>query len=118
MLSDTAASLLLSGMEANPDHLMDLANARMPVGQHAGELLLDLSEEYIFWFANGALSRGGDMIAVQQTGYYLAVIHELRLKGMDMLLRPLVDRAETANEHTEDFSGDDELDWLIQMLTE
>lgn len=118
MLSDTAASLLLSGMEADPDHLMDLANARMPVGEHAGELLLDLPEEYIFWFANGALSRGGDMGSVQQTGYYLAVIHELRLKGMDMLLRPLVDRTEASAEHVEDLSGDDELDWLMQMLTD
>ncbi len=118
MLSDTVASLLLPGMETHPEELLDLANARMPVGHYAGELLLDLPEEYIFWFANGALSRGGDLHALQQTGHYLALIHELRLKGMDNLLRPLINRTEATAEIPEELSGDDELDWLMEMLTD
>ena len=71
----------------DPQQLRRLAAARMPYGQHAGRLLLDLPEPYVVWLVGQQLPDG-------LLGQQLLEIYEIKVNGLEGLLRPLIPRGE------------------------
>ena len=109
---------MLPGTDRDPEKLLRLANARMPSGRYAGELLLDLPEEYVLWFANRVL-QGAAAAEDARTGVQLAAIHEIRFNGLEGLLRPLIEGAsDDEGEQRSLGVPTDELDWLLDMISE
>ena len=72
--------------QADPsaDHaaLLALANAKMPYGRYAGSYLVDLPEPYVVWYKQKGFPKG-------DLGQMLAAIYEIKLNGLEYLLRPL-----------------------------
>ena len=69
-------------LEAQREHLVALANTRMPFGKYSGRLLLDLPEPYLAWFARQGFPRG-------QLGRLLETALEVKTNGLESLVRPL-----------------------------
>ncbi|HNY16319.1 MAG TPA: DUF3820 family protein [Treponemataceae bacterium] len=65
------------------EELAELANARMPFGKYSGSLLLDLPETYVLWFKGKGYPSG-------KLGDQLRAIEEIKVNGLEFLLRPLV----------------------------
>ena len=68
----------------HPDaqQLKALAAARMPYGKHTGSLLVDLPEPYVVWLVGNRLPDG-------LLGRQLREIYEIKVNGLESLLRPL-----------------------------
>ena len=56
----------------------------MPFGKFKGTRLIDLPEPYVVWFKNEGYPAG-------LLGRRLALIYEIKLNGLEKLLRPLLD---------------------------
>ena len=63
--------------------LYRLAVARMPYGKYAGRLLVDLPEPYVVWLVGNRLPGG-------LLGQQLLEIYEIKVNGLEELLRPLI----------------------------
>lgn len=65
------------------DHteLLELSQATMPFGKHAGRLLVDLPEPYVVWFAQQGFPAG-------KLGRQLAVVYEIKVNGLEYLFEP------------------------------
>ena len=70
------------------ENLEELVRARMPYGRFAGELLIDLPEPYVVWFKQQGFPAG-------KLGRQLAMLYEIKLYGLEDLLRPLTHRSDT-----------------------
>lgn len=72
------------GVQITPDgdHLIKLANMRMPFGKYKGTVLIDLPEPYVVWFAQRGFPRG-------EIGHLLQSLYEIKLNGLETLVRPL-----------------------------
>lgn len=68
--------------------LLQLARTGMPFGKYQGWLLIDLPEPYLLWFADNGFPEG-------QLGRLLALALEIKINGLEYLLKPLKARAET-----------------------
>lgn len=62
--------------------LLKLAKYRMPFGKYAQRLLIDLPEPYVIWFANKGFPKG-------ELGHMLAIVHEIKINGLEYLFAPL-----------------------------
>jgi len=62
--------------------LLKLANYRMPFGKYEGQLLIDLPEPYVVWFAGKGFPNG-------ELGNMLATVYEIKLNGLEYLFDPL-----------------------------
>jgi uncharacterized protein (DUF3820 family) len=71
-----------TGTSGEPDELMALATARMPFGRYRGQLLIDLPEPYVVWFANNGFPEG-------KLGRMLRAVHEIKVNGLEYLFAPL-----------------------------
>ena len=78
--SDVPATL------ADADHheLRAIVNQEMPFGRFKGRKLIDLPEPYVVWFKNEGFPRG-------KLGERLAVMYEIKVNGLETMLRPLVE---------------------------
>ena len=72
-------------LSPDPQQLRRLAAARMPYGKHAGRLLVDLPEPYVVWLVGNQLPSG-------LLGQQLLEIYEIKVNGLEGLLRPLIPR--------------------------
>ena len=63
--------------------LIELANAKMPFGKHKNQLLFTIPERYLIWLRSQEMVQG--LLAEQ-----LEQIAEIKLNGLESLLRPLV----------------------------
>jgi len=63
-------------------HLVDIANTAMPFGKYQGRKLMDVPEEYLLWFRQKGFPPG-------KLGDLLALTLEIKIEGLDSLLRPL-----------------------------
>ena len=61
--------------------LLKLANYRMPFGKYKGQLLIDLPEPYVVWFAKQGFPRG-------ELGVMLGILYEIKLNGLEYLFKP------------------------------
>ena len=69
--------------EKNNQHYLEkLANTKMPFGKYKDRYLIDLPEHYIVWYYNKGFPKGklGDM---------LQLVYELKLNGLEYLVRKL-----------------------------
>lgn len=63
-------------------HLIKLARWTMPFGKYAGRALIDLPEEYLFWFRKHGFPKG-------ELGELMMLCLELKIEGLDGLIKPL-----------------------------
>lgn len=67
----------------DPQLLVQLANMRMPFGKYKGRLLIELPDAYLAWFKRQGFPPG-------RLGVLLETALEVRLNGLEELVRPLV----------------------------
>ncbi|MBT8263132.1 MAG: DUF3820 family protein [Bacteroidia bacterium] len=67
----------------DPNHLIILANYRMPYGKYKGKYLIDLPEAYYVWFKQKGFPEG-------KLGHLMMEMHELKVNGLDGMLRKLI----------------------------
>jgi uncharacterized protein len=68
--------------ELNKEVLLELTHRRMPFGKYQDRLLCDLPEPYLVWFNQKGFPPG-------DLGRLLAAIYEIKLNGLEYLLKPL-----------------------------
>lgn len=64
------------------NELIKLANTPMPFGKYKGVMLIDLPETYVVWFHSQGFPEG-------QLGQLLGLLYEIKLNGLEDLIRPL-----------------------------
>lgn len=62
--------------------LQQLVSMKMPFGKFKGRLLCDLPEPYLVWFKQQGFPEG-------KLGVLLESIYEIKLNGLEGLLKPL-----------------------------
>ena len=75
------------------EDLHKLADWRMPFGIYAGRVLIDLPEEYLFWFTRHGFPEG-------KLGQLLQLCLELKVEGLDTLIKPLKAQADSTCDET------------------
>lgn len=65
------------------EHLVKLANMKMPFGKYSGRVLIDLPEEYLLWFANKKQFPSGEL------GDLMQLCLALKIEGLDSVVKPL-----------------------------
>ncbi|MCG9965257.1 MAG: DUF3820 family protein [Shewanella sp.] len=63
--------------------LIDAVNQVMPFGKYAGRRLLELPEPYLVWFHQQGFPKS-------KLGEQLALIYEVKLNGLEAMLKPLL----------------------------
>ena len=66
----------------NPQILKDLVSMRMPFGKYKDRILCDIPEHYLVWFYQKGFPQG-------KLGMLLATLYEIKLNGLEDLLKPL-----------------------------
>lgn len=68
----------------SPDNtiLITLVTMQMPFGKYKGRLLCDLPEHYLVWYHQKGFPEG-------KLGMLLHTIYEIKLNGLEELLKPL-----------------------------
>jgi uncharacterized protein (DUF3820 family) len=66
----------------NPQDLLELARTRMPYGKYKNRFLNDLPEPYLVWFHQKGFPPG-------KLGTQLAAMYEIKMNGLEYLLKPL-----------------------------
>lgn len=69
----------------NPEILNDLVTQKMPFGKYKGRLYCDLPEYYLVWMHRNGFPAG-------KSGMLMATMYEIKLNGLEYLLRPLRNR--------------------------
>jgi uncharacterized protein (DUF3820 family) len=67
---------------ANGALLLQLVQMKMPFGKYKGTLLCSLPISYLEWFQRKGFPKG-------KLGILLATMYEIKLNGLEDLLRPL-----------------------------
>jgi len=67
----------------NQKALVTAINQVMPFGKYAGRKLLQLPEPYLVWFHGKGFPEG-------KLGEQLALMYEVKLNGLEEMLRPLL----------------------------
>ena len=63
--------------------LLEMVSLRMPFGRFEGRFLDELPVSYLEWFAQRGFPQG-------KLGEFLATMYEIRINGLDFLIKPLV----------------------------
>lgn len=72
--------------QPNPQQeLVDAINQIMPFGKYQGRRLLELPEPYLVWFNKEGFPNN-------KLGRQLALIYEVKLNGLEGMLKPLLKR--------------------------
>jgi uncharacterized protein (DUF3820 family) len=69
-------------METNPNLLLELVKMEMPFGKYKGVILCNLPVSYLEWFQRKGFPEG-------KLGALLATMYEIKLNGLEDLLKPL-----------------------------
>ena len=72
-------------IEPDKKFLIKLAHTKMPYGKYEGRFLIDLPEYYVVWYHNKGFPKG-------QLGLMLASVDELKLNGLENLIRNIKQR--------------------------
>ena len=70
-------------MIENQQELIEAVNQIMPFGKYAGRKLLQLPEPYLVWFHSKGFPEG-------KLGEQLALMYEIKLNGLEGMLKPLL----------------------------
>ena len=63
-------------------HLIQIANKKMPFGKYAGRILLDIPEEYLLWMAKKGFQDN-------ELGRLLSLTLAIKVEGSEFVLQPL-----------------------------
>lgn len=63
-------------------YLEELVKAKMPFGKYKDRLICDLPEYYLVWYHAKGFPKG-------KVGEQLATMYEIKLNGLEYLLKPL-----------------------------
>lgn len=66
--------------------LVKLAHTKMPYGKYQGRYMIDLPEHYVVWYKTKGFPKG-------QIGEMLATVYELKVNGLENLVRQIKDRS-------------------------
>jgi len=66
----------------DPQMLVELVRMRMPFGKYNNRILCDLPEPYLEWLHRKGFPPG-------QLGMLLSVLREIKLNGLEYLLKPI-----------------------------
>lgn len=66
----------------DPNILLKLVKMPMPFGKYKGTILCDLPVSYLEWFKSKGFPEG-------QMGMLLQTIYEIKINGLEYLLKPL-----------------------------
>lgn len=66
----------------DPSVLSDLVTEEMPFGKYKGVILCNLPEHYVVWFHQTGFPEG-------RLGMLLSTLYEIKLYGLEYLLKPL-----------------------------
>ncbi|UEG50795.1 DUF3820 family protein [Ferruginibacter lapsinanis] len=69
-------------LQPNGELLLQLVSMKMPFGKYKDRLLCDLPVSYLEWFQRNGFPTG-------KLGMLLQTIYEIKLNGLEDLLRPL-----------------------------
>ncbi|MFN3404820.1 MAG: DUF3820 family protein [Cytophagaceae bacterium] len=69
----------------DPQILIELVTMKMPFGKYKGTLLCNLPVSYLEWFKREGFPQG-------KLGMLLATIYEIKINGLEDLLKPLKKR--------------------------
>lgn len=69
-------------MQSDAQDLLDLVTMTMPYGKYKGRILADLPEPYLVWYHSKGFPTG-------KLGDRLALLYEIKLNGLEYLLKPL-----------------------------
>ncbi|MXV16115.1 DUF3820 family protein [Hufsiella ginkgonis] len=69
----------------NPEILKSLVTMPMPYGKYKGTIICNLPEHYLSWYQLKGFPAG-------KMGELLSTMYEIRLNGLEYLLKPLKDR--------------------------
>ena len=72
-------------MDAQQQLLIKLAHTKMPFGKYEGRYLIELPEYYIVWYNTKGFPKG-------QLGDQLKLVYELKLNGLENLIRNIKQR--------------------------
>ena len=67
---------------SNGDELIKIIQMRMPYGKYKGWYILDLPERYVVWYHQKGFPAG-------KLGEMLGVVYEIKLNGLEDMIRPL-----------------------------
>lgn len=67
----------------NKQHLIELANYKMPFGKFKDEYLLYIPEAYYIWYQTKGFPTG-------KLGRMMQEMHEIKINGLEYLLKPLI----------------------------
>ncbi|PID60249.1 MAG: hypothetical protein CSB44_10980 [Gammaproteobacteria bacterium] len=70
--------------DSRSQELIAAASMEMPFGRFKGTRLIDLPEPYVVWFRREGFPAG-------RLGERLALIHEIKVNGLEKLVRPLLE---------------------------
>ena len=68
--------------QTNQELMLKLSQAKMPFGKYAGTRLIHLPEPYVVWFSRNGFPDG-------ELGKMLAIVHEIKVNGLEYLFDPL-----------------------------
>lgn len=77
------AHLNLNVFNEDQQYLVDTVNTQMPFGKYKGSKLLLLPEPYLVWFHKKGFPQG-------KLGNQLALMYEIKLNGLEKMLKPLL----------------------------
>lgn len=69
-------------LQPNADLLLQLVQMKMPFGKYKDVVLCNLPVSYLEWFARKGFPKG-------KLGVLLQTMYEIRINGLEDLLRPL-----------------------------
>ena len=73
----------MPGNPPNKEHLIELANYKMPFGKYKDEYLVNIPEYYYGWFRQKGFPDG-------KLGRLMQEMHEIKINGLEELIRPLI----------------------------
>ncbi len=72
-----------NGAQPNPNHLIELANYKMPFGKYKDWYLVNIPEFYYVWFKQKGFPEG-------KLGNLMQEMYEIKLNGLEPLIQKLI----------------------------
>jgi len=72
-----------SGIKPDPNHLIELANYKMPFGKYKNHYLINIPEYYFVWYKQKGFPNG-------KLGLMMHEMYEIKLNGLEDLIYKLV----------------------------